>query len=202
MDLDPPKYHANPNGLFVNITHGSIPVEPHGIHVRNLNHAATLEDVESYFRQAGEIEQCEVKRNRNTKQTTAVVSFRTSRQAQIAVVRFHGTNFMGRKISVKADNDTVGPDATRGTTNPMESTQPPPKSLSRQGPIIVNGSGEDLSNGAAHSSPSRDLAGEDRKGNTNGNRIAFGCETITDDRAENEDVKGLAGKTRKMKISK
>lgn len=170
-NLDLPKYHANPNGLFVNITHGSIPVQPHGIHIRNLNHDATPEDVESYFRQAGEIEQCEVKRNRNTKQTTAVVSFRTSRQAQAAVVRFHGTNFMGRKIGVKADNDTVASDATRNITNPIGSLQSQPKSPSRQGPIIVNGSGEDLSAGAVQSSPSRSAGRENGKGNTNGNHI-------------------------------
>ena len=201
-NLDAPKYHANPNGLFVNITHGSIPVEPHGIHVRNLNHDATREDVESYFRQAGEIEQCEVKRNRNTKQTTAVVSFRTSRQAQAAVVRFHGTNFMGRKIGVKADNDTVAPDTIRSITNPTGSPQSQPKSPSRQGPIIVNGSGEDLSHGAAQSSPSKSLGRGDEKGKINGNSITLSCEFVADDDADNEDVEGLVSKSRKLKISR
>ena len=172
-NCDPPKYHANSNGLPVNITRGSVPVQPHGIHVRNLNHDVTPEDVECYFRPAGEIEQCEVKRNRNTKQTTAVVSFRTSRQAQTAVVRFHGTNFMGRKIGVKTDNDTVAPDGVRGITDPTRPLHSQPESPSRQGPIIVNGSGDDFSLEAAPSSVSSSSGRGKGEGETNGNRIAF-----------------------------
>ena len=133
-----PAYHANPNGTLVNIRHGSITVQPRGVHIRNLNHDANPKDVEEYFRSAGEIRDCQVRSSRKSKQCTAVVSFHSEQEAQLAVQRLDGTMFMGRRIEVKLDQDDGVVESSRSKLDCKAISQEEPTSPSR-GPIIAHG---------------------------------------------------------------
>ena len=133
-----PTYHENPNGMLVNIRHGSFPVQSKGIHIRNLNHDANPKDVEEYFQPAGEIRDCQVRSSKRSKQCTAVVSFHSEKEAQLAVQKFNGTKFMGRQIEVKLDQEDGTPESSRSRSDTRKHSLEEPTSPSR-GPIIANG---------------------------------------------------------------
>ena len=141
--VSPLPYHANPDGILVNITQGAIQVnESRAVLVRNLNHRASPEDIRTHFSDVGFIHHCDISTSRKDKRKCTVrLTFSTAQEAKDAVKRFNNTSFMGRNIFAEvAKDDSV--DSNRSPDD-AAATSTRTRANSGQGPVIVNGSDED-----------------------------------------------------------
>ena len=134
-DFEPntiPVYQANRNGLPVNISHGSVSIQPTAVFVKNIAPRATQADVESLFAASGKITRCELfssAKQPRTRPKTANILFISHAAAVDAHRRFNNFDFMQRIIVVKLDTGAMQGDRQNGEPS------------TRRGPIIADGSG-------------------------------------------------------------
>lgn len=168
-------YHYNPDGTLVNTTQGVIPVnKSRAVMIRSLNHRASPEDVREYFSSAGTIEHCDIRASRDEKKKcTATLAYKTAEEANAAVRRFDGTNFMGRRISAEVAKDDSAVDSSSWRaisdvvvrrTSEATAAYSVPRPTSKQGPLIVNGSDDNPLHEEATSSSKTDKGKGKEKG--------------------------------------
>ena len=127
-----PAYQTNRNGLPVNVSHGSVSVQPTTVFVKNIAPRATRADVESFFAASGKITRCELflsAKNPRRGPKTAIVQFSNHIAAVDAYRRFNSFAFMERVIVVKLDSGAILGERRNG------------KASTCRGPIIADGSG-------------------------------------------------------------
>ena len=127
-----PVYQTNRNGLPVNISNGSVSVQPTAIFVKNIASSATQADVENLFATSGKITRCEVfssAKQPRTRPKTANVVFSNHAEAVDAHRRFNNFTFMEMPIVVKFDSGVTQGERRNGEAS------------TRRGPIIADGSG-------------------------------------------------------------
>ncbi|KAE8397059.1 hypothetical protein BDV37DRAFT_277200 [Aspergillus pseudonomiae] len=136
------------------------------IFIQNLSPTTTQSDLHSHLQDAGTIESCEVPLDPATARCKgfARITFRTADEAKRAVARYNNSIILNAKIRVKIDRavpfaasyaltppSTVpvtivssAPPTTTTTAYTPEhtpTTEEPPQTKSRPGPLVVNGSG-------------------------------------------------------------
>jgi hypothetical protein len=153
-------YHANPDGTLVNTTQGTVSMsESRAIVVRNLNFQATTEQIRAHFSSAGAVDVPDLATNRKEKKKcTRKITYDTAASARAAVAQFNGTDFQGRIISVEiakddsaiesnlGDSEQSLPEIASLSLGKSSPIQGPSESKARSGPLIVNGSDEDMIN--------------------------------------------------------
>ena len=154
-------YHTNPNGTVVNTSRGAVPVsESRAVLVRNLHYGATTQDFKAHFTTVGTVDHCDINVNsRDRRKCTALLTFSSAEEARAAVNQFDGTRFLDREIRAEVAKEDNSVATSRRTTSDASSTR------SGQGPIIANGSDEDLNENASVTSSRssrRGLRGGDR----------------------------------------
>jgi len=79
--------------------------QPLQLFVGNLSYDTTWRDLKHHFRQCGEVERAEVMEGPDgRKRGYGTVRFYRSRDAQNAIRRFNGDDFMGRRLEVRVDH--------------------------------------------------------------------------------------------------
>lgn len=86
------------------------------IYVGNLSHNATKEDLQQLFAAVGTIEDIAVIKDRDTGRSKgfAFVTFATKQEAQDAVTRFNGQEFMTRPLKIDIAQDRERPQRSGG----------------------------------------------------------------------------------------
>ena len=133
-------YHMNPDGTLVNVSQGTVTTVGRGIFVQNLKYEAKQNELEAHFGQAGEIERCVIKKQSDSKQWSAVITFRYKNHATLAIEMFDGTQFLGRQIRVRKDTQASTIDKPQ-IDKSKTATSPTTRSLDQiRRPVIVDGS--------------------------------------------------------------
>ena len=152
-------YHENPDGTLVNTTQGAVSVdESRAVLVRNINHRADPEDVKAYFSPVGVIEQCDIGISRkDRRKCTAKIVFSNAQEAKAAAHQFNGTEFFGRLISTEVAKDDSPAERSRTVSEASLTEMVPisPRARGGSGPLIVDGSEEDVVHEAAQPRASR-----------------------------------------------
>ena len=125
------------------------------VYVYNLPYTVSQQAIKEHLAAAGVVDRCLVKedRQRSSKyKLTAVVTFRTPQQAQTAIDRFNGSVWKGYEVKVKLDRGPT-PSGAPGARNGKSSTTSRARDdrrETREGPLVVNGSGPRVANRQAH----------------------------------------------------
>ncbi|KAI9839150.1 MAG: hypothetical protein M1819_003143 [Sarea resinae] len=156
----PPQYHTTvrrapvyantSNGTPINVSNGAVHTEARGVFVRNLSYEAGWREVKDLFRQAGNVQRCVIKEDPVTGKSRgcATVLFKTHADAKASIDMLDETEFMGRSIKVKYDQDTTMSVPPTEAATASEQRHPSPTSASvssatasvAKQPVIVNGS--------------------------------------------------------------
>lgn len=144
-----PNYVSNTAGLPVNRSEGVVPTEYRGIFVGGLDYSARSKDITSCFKHAGNIVKCDLQKDATTGKFkgNAIIQYTTAKEARTAVKMFNEQKFMGMRIKVRLDKDSVPvtTSPTSSTSSGSSSGSAAPsyemqQSRSNAQPIIVNGS--------------------------------------------------------------
>lgn len=120
------------------------------IYIYNLPYTVSQQAIKEHVASVGVVDRCLVKedRQRSSKyKLTAVVTFRTPQQAQTAIDRFNRSTWKGYEIKVKLDRGptTSGASGAAKGKPPTASREREERPETREGPLVVNGSGPSIS---------------------------------------------------------
>lgn len=95
-------------GLPVNAIHGVVPTELRGVFVSNLPFGAGENEIRALFSRVGTIREFWLNINKTTKKSkgSCTIQYDAVEQAQRAIERFNGTNFMNMQLFVRGDRTT------------------------------------------------------------------------------------------------
>jgi hypothetical protein len=124
------------------------------IYIYNLPYTASQQAIKEHVSSVGVVDRCLVKedRQRSSKyKLTAVVTFRTPQQAQSAIDQFNRSMWKGCEIKVRLDRGPSSPNASavakdKPSTASRAGEECRETRETREGPLVVNGSGPTLSN--------------------------------------------------------
>lgn len=120
------------------------------VYLYNLPYTVSQQGIKDHLAPAGVVDRCLVKedRQRSSKyKLTAVATFRTPQQAQTAIDRFNKSVWKGCEIKVKLDRGPTASCASvvRGGKPSIASRAREDRQETREGPLVVNGSGPSMS---------------------------------------------------------
>lgn len=140
-------YVSNTAGLPVNQSEGVIPTEYRGVFVGGLDYSARSKDIVRCFERAGEIVKCDLQKDATSGKFkgNATIQYATAKQARTAVCMFHQQKFMGMRIKVRFDKDSVplrtSPTSSTASASRSKSNAANTYEVQRNAqPLIVNGS--------------------------------------------------------------
>jgi RNA recognition motif-containing protein len=124
--------------------------EARTVYLYNLPYTVSQQAIKEHLAPAGIVDRCLVKedRQRSSKyKLTAVATFRTPQQAQTAINRFNRSIWKGYEIKVKLDRGPTAsaPSGAKTSKSSTTSHAREDRRETREGPLVVNGSGPSIS---------------------------------------------------------